>query len=127
MRLEGGEDAARAHRGVAREGGDTGGEALFAQQSAFTRKQVRNSLAELPMHRGIPATDWLDWWQVFMYRFLDLEHRRGDHLNYLPRTSRGRAYVRASSLVIYDCCGGDGETVLPSERFTQPFGPMAGR
>jgi hypothetical protein len=51
--------------------------------------------------RGYSLPDYSWWWQIFFYRYLDMNARAGDQLNYRPRLANARAVVLPSTYVIY--------------------------
>lgn len=51
--------------------------------------------------RGYSMTDYTDWWQIFFYRFVDLENRTGPNTNYMQRLRHAQATVQPSLWVMY--------------------------
>ena len=66
--------------------------------------------------RGFPLPDYSWWWQIFFYRYVGVEARAGEQLNYMPRIRNARAVVLPSNCVLYfspgkenSVAGGDGQ------------------
>ena len=63
---------------------------------------IDNPVNENPaMFRGFAMPDYSWWWQIFFYRFADVEQRTGDHLNYLSRLKTAHAVVLPGTYVVY--------------------------
>jgi hypothetical protein len=53
------------------------------------------------MLRGNSVTTRDEWWQVFFYRFVNPDSRRGPNLNYAARLTTARAVVMPPWVIYY--------------------------
>jgi hypothetical protein len=86
-----------------------------AEQTAYFSDVLDNPARANPaIFRGYSLPDYSWWWQIFFYRYLDMNERAGDRLNYRGRIANARAVVLPSTYVIYvspgnaDSMAGDG-------------------
>ena len=73
-----------------------------SEQRQLNEKRLRkwkNIIAGLAFFRGFDVQNYTDFWQVFFYRFVDPNSRRGPHLNYLNRFRIADTYVNARWMV----------------------------
>jgi hypothetical protein len=56
-----------------------------------------------PVLRGYEMPDFSYWWPTFFYRFVEPEHRMGEHLNYGGRIRSARAEVLPTQWVFFHC------------------------
>jgi hypothetical protein len=56
-----------------------------------------------PMFKGFPLNDFNDWWQIFFYRFVGPDRRRGANLNYAGRIRFSHAHVLPLEWILYHC------------------------
>lgn len=70
--------------------------------TAYYSDVTDNPAAANPaVFRGYSLPDYSWWWQIFFYRYLDMNARAGDQLNYRTRLANARAVVLPSTYVIY--------------------------
>ncbi len=70
---------------------------LLEEQPDFTASWVSehfNPIVHCPaMFRGFELRDYVRWWPVYFYRFVNPLDRLGPKLNYLARAQRGKVWV----------------------------------
>jgi hypothetical protein len=78
---------------------------LIDDQPEYTAQWVAknmNPLIHCPaMFRGFEVRDYVRWWPVYFYRFVDPLSRLGPNLNYLDRGRRGKVWVLPVGWRIY--------------------------
>ncbi len=52
--------------------------------------------------RGYPLRELPDWWQVYFYRFADVDRHTGKNLNFLDRIRNAKATVLFSGWTVYE-------------------------
>jgi hypothetical protein len=75
---------------------------------AFARDEARlkavehsTAMQSLPFYRGYDIYSGGDLWEVFFYRLVDPDSRRGPRLNAADRFATGRAYVSPQALKVF--------------------------
>jgi hypothetical protein len=87
---------------------------LAEKQRSHKRAILEEDALNIPILRGYDLQSDEDWWTVFVYRYVDVEARWRQNLNYLDRIRQSTALILPWGWIVYDC-GYDGPAVFPSE------------